>query len=453
MDPPSENGFMTDVYSSPVSNHPQTEQRGWDVQVGDDVVSGLHKSSKKKSQSKKQKEVKKSKKNTVEDDAEIALWSPAKRQSWEARKTNPNAFYYRHVDPGVVKRTGAWDENEKEMFMKAIKLHPPTQGKWGLFAMNIPGRVGYQCRNFYHRLLESGELREDMIPGEFIPAKTRNTSGKKKKESKKKNTHKVESSSEQEEEVKLDSDSPSQEKAAETEEEEAKEVVIDIPPPPKEEPKFNIRSLKLFSTRVLQEDERLKKEAEEAAQQAISAFKQEEPEVPKKVEEKQEEIIEEKPDEEDDDVAIGVVEDKEASNAEIVQAAAESVERAMPPVLKWHPRMEAPWRVLGDVKEVIKFPSEHKVEEEQSEYQCSKIMRLNTTCPLNLLLLSFPAPKNMKNAYIKAVNKRLAENTERKPFNKALHAYFAAKDAAIKNPHEKDHICQKFVQQFLDNEI
>jgi hypothetical protein len=99
------------------------------------------------------------------DAPEIALWSTAKRQSWAAIERNPNAFYYRHVAPGAKKRTGAWNVEEKRLFMEAIKVHPPSQGKWGLFAQHIPGRVGYQCRNFYHHLLKSGQLRA--LPGEL----------------------------------------------------------------------------------------------------------------------------------------------------------------------------------------------------------------------------------------------------------------------------------------------
>jgi hypothetical protein len=78
---------------------------------------------------------------------------------------NPNAYFYRHVAPDQVKRNGAWTASEKRLFLEAVKIHPPSTGKWGLFATHIPGRVGYQCRNFYHRLLETGELKAD--PGEL----------------------------------------------------------------------------------------------------------------------------------------------------------------------------------------------------------------------------------------------------------------------------------------------
>lgn len=142
----------SDFYSSPI-HEPKDDDF---VGIGGRVVS----TPKRPKASKKQP----LKKKVHDDDAEdMACWSPAKRHAWESLDSNPNAFYYRHVAPGVKKRTGVWTEKEKKLFMEAVKLHPPSQGKWGLFAMNIPGRVGYQCRNFYHRLLETGELKEDFV--------------------------------------------------------------------------------------------------------------------------------------------------------------------------------------------------------------------------------------------------------------------------------------------------
>ena len=110
------------------------------------------------------------KKRSGDDQSE---WSEAKRTSFETMETNPNAYFYRHVAPGQKKRTGAWDDAEKKLFLEVMKIHPPSQGKWGLFAQHIPGRVGYQCRNFYHRLLESGELTGDEIISEPKPEKAK----------------------------------------------------------------------------------------------------------------------------------------------------------------------------------------------------------------------------------------------------------------------------------------
>jgi hypothetical protein len=126
-----------DLYSSPVPVRDESEKRG---PAKPDAPSG-----------------------------ESALWSSAKRQSFSAMKTNPNAYFYRHVAPGQAQQTGPWSEREKRLFLEAVRVHPPSGGQWGLFARHIPGRVGYQCRNFYHRLLETGELRA--LPGEPRAAK------------------------------------------------------------------------------------------------------------------------------------------------------------------------------------------------------------------------------------------------------------------------------------------
>lgn len=133
---------MMDVNSSPVSQREDFSQASISARVADYT------------KMKKHKEI------AEDDDRDLEFWSAAKRQAYESIETNPNAFYYRHVAPGQKKKTGPWDDDEKELFLKAMKMHPPSQGRWGLFAQYIPGRVGYQCRNFYHRLLKSGELEE-----------------------------------------------------------------------------------------------------------------------------------------------------------------------------------------------------------------------------------------------------------------------------------------------------
>ena len=157
MDPTS------DVNSSPIGLHEDGAREAVTTRVADFSAPARRKASKPKRKVKCDEE----------DVSDIAFWSAAKRQSWAAIETNPNAFYYRHVAPGQTKRTGAWDEREKKLFMETIKIHPPSQGKWGLFAQHIPGRVGYQCRNFYHRLLESGELTGDEIISEPKPEKAK----------------------------------------------------------------------------------------------------------------------------------------------------------------------------------------------------------------------------------------------------------------------------------------
>jgi hypothetical protein len=42
--------------------------------------------------------------------------------------------------------------------METLKKFPKDSKKWGLFSRNIPGRVGYQCSNFYRLLVKRGEI-------------------------------------------------------------------------------------------------------------------------------------------------------------------------------------------------------------------------------------------------------------------------------------------------------
>ena len=36
-----------------------------------------------------------------------------------------------------------------------------ADGQWGIFAMGVPGRVGYQCSNLYRQLVEKGKVKDD----------------------------------------------------------------------------------------------------------------------------------------------------------------------------------------------------------------------------------------------------------------------------------------------------
>lgn len=94
----------------------------------------------------------------------IGDWSEARAHAFGLRKTNPNAYYYRHLAPGESKSAGAWSDLEKELFFKR-KEEVGVDGEWGIFSMAIPGRVGYQCCNFYRRLIASGEVVD---PAYFI---------------------------------------------------------------------------------------------------------------------------------------------------------------------------------------------------------------------------------------------------------------------------------------------
>jgi len=84
-------------------------------------------------------------------------WSSARIRAWSLREQNPNAYYYRFNEPGEKQRNGKWSEAEKKLFFDRMK-EVGVNGQWGLFSRAIPGRVGYQCANFYRQLIESGEV-------------------------------------------------------------------------------------------------------------------------------------------------------------------------------------------------------------------------------------------------------------------------------------------------------
>lgn len=91
-------------------------------------------------------------------------WSPAKRRSYNFGLANPNAYFYRHVAPGEEYKTGPFTKHEKELFLARVKEYMKPDGsihgEWGLFSRAIPGRVGYQCSNFYRKLIIAGELTD-----------------------------------------------------------------------------------------------------------------------------------------------------------------------------------------------------------------------------------------------------------------------------------------------------
>lgn len=89
-------------------------------------------------------------------------WSDARRSSYLRGQEYPNAYYYRHLPPGEKQKNGGWTAAEKANFMNRVREFRGNQtfmsGDWGLFSKTIPGRVGYQCANFYRKLVEAGEI-------------------------------------------------------------------------------------------------------------------------------------------------------------------------------------------------------------------------------------------------------------------------------------------------------
>jgi len=88
---------------------------------------------------------------------DFAEWSDARIKAWKIKDKNPNAYYYRFNDPGVSQKNGKWTQEERKLFFTRME-EIGVDGKWGIFSRAIPGRVGYQCSNFYRHLIESKEI-------------------------------------------------------------------------------------------------------------------------------------------------------------------------------------------------------------------------------------------------------------------------------------------------------
>ena len=92
-------------------------------------------------------------------------WSDARKKAWSNREKNENQYYYRFNAPGEAQGEGKWSEAEHELFLKTLEdVRSGAAGypmyQWGSFSKNIPGRVGYQCSNYYRSLIKNGEVED-----------------------------------------------------------------------------------------------------------------------------------------------------------------------------------------------------------------------------------------------------------------------------------------------------
>jgi hypothetical protein len=86
-------------------------------------------------------------------------WSVARIRAYRLIDVNPNAYYYRFNAPGECQRNGPWTKEERVLFFERLR-DVGANGQWGVFSMTIPGRVGYQCSNFYRHLVARGEIND-----------------------------------------------------------------------------------------------------------------------------------------------------------------------------------------------------------------------------------------------------------------------------------------------------
>ena len=98
------------------------------------------------------------------DESELfAGWSEARIKGWKNRIKKPNAYYYRFNAPGERQANGGWTPKEHELFMATLAKLPDGKAnyEWGTFSISIPGRVGYQCSNYYRSLVKNGVVQDE----------------------------------------------------------------------------------------------------------------------------------------------------------------------------------------------------------------------------------------------------------------------------------------------------
>ena len=102
----------------------------------------------------------------------IKGWSEARIKAWNNRERNENQYYYRFNAPGESQGEGKWSEQEHALFMATMESVKNGELKdaagnvvpmyqWGSFSKSIPGRVGYQCSNYYRSLITQNKLEDE----------------------------------------------------------------------------------------------------------------------------------------------------------------------------------------------------------------------------------------------------------------------------------------------------
>jgi len=84
-------------------------------------------------------------------------WSEARKKAWKNRRTSPNAYFYRFNVPGQPQKNGKWTKEDHALFMKRV-MEVGVNDQWGIFSKKIPGRVGYQCSNYWRGLVKDGDV-------------------------------------------------------------------------------------------------------------------------------------------------------------------------------------------------------------------------------------------------------------------------------------------------------
>ncbi|KAL0077084.1 hypothetical protein F4703DRAFT_1961411, partial [Phycomyces blakesleeanus] len=97
--------------------------------------------------------------HNVDPEKAFEGWSHARIRAYQMIDQNPNSYYYRFNAPGEIQRKGQWTEATKKLFHQRLD-EVGANGQWGIFSIKIPGRVGYQCSNYYRLLVETKKIKD-----------------------------------------------------------------------------------------------------------------------------------------------------------------------------------------------------------------------------------------------------------------------------------------------------
>jgi len=89
-----------------------TPEAAWQAFPGAAAPSLLFKGSKKKNEAK-----------AVPPELRAKGWSGARAHAATQLRRNPNAFFYRHVEPGQRQANGEWSSEEHELFLAVAREH------------------------------------------------------------------------------------------------------------------------------------------------------------------------------------------------------------------------------------------------------------------------------------------------------------------------------------------
>ncbi|KAJ1925463.1 hypothetical protein IWQ60_004544 [Tieghemiomyces parasiticus] len=96
---------------------------------------------------------------------QVKAWSAARIHAWNIRHTNPEAYYYRFVDPTEGQSNGGFNAADHQAFMARLEVWRTSGYRigsaWGLFSKGVPHKAGYMCSSYYRKLLEQRKLVDD----------------------------------------------------------------------------------------------------------------------------------------------------------------------------------------------------------------------------------------------------------------------------------------------------